>query len=400
MASTYAQEGSAAHELARMALTEGRDAAGYVGRIVRITQGEHARLSASSAHRWMNCPGSLALEGEAIGTESSEEVEVEITADMAGGVQVYLDHVRRHVNGGSLLVEQRVHFGAAIGVEDGWGTADAVIVDGDTLKVIDLKFGRGVQVFVEGNEQLLLYGLGALFDFGTLGDFAKVELHIVQPRIDHIDLTTVAVAELHEFARAAMEAAREAVTPSAARIPGAKQCRFCKAKATCDALRDDVTITTGNLPVASPEEFELLEPVTISAESPAPWLAVVMRKADLIEEWLKAVRAEVERRLVAGEEVPGWKLVEGRRGNRQWSDETTVTATLKAMRLKVDEMYDFKLISPVKAEKLLKDSPKRWARVSPLIVQLPGKPSVAPAADKRPALQPNGAAQDFPLLEA
>lgn len=400
MASTYAQEGSAAHELARMALTEGRDAVAYVGRVVRISQGEHARLSASSAHRWMNCPGSLALEGGAIGEEPPEEVEIEITANMAEGVQVYLDHVRRHVNGGTLLVEQRVHFGPAIGMEDGWGTADAVIVDGDTLKVIDLKFGRGVQVYVEGNEQLLLYGLGALFDFGMLGDFAKVELHIVQPRIDHIDQTTVAVAELHEFARAAMEAAREAVTPSAARIPGAKQCRFCKAKATCDALRDDVTITTGNLPVASPEEFENLEPVAVSAESPAPWLAMVMRKADLIEEWLKAVRAEVERRLAAGEEVPGWKLVEGRRGNRQWSDEQVATEILKSMRLKQEEMYNFKLISPAQAEKLLKPSPKRWARVAPLIVQLPGSPSVAPESDKRPPISVAATGSDFPVLPA
>jgi hypothetical protein len=96
----------------------------------------------------------------------------------------------------------------------------------------------------------------------------------------------------------------------------------------------------------------------------------------------------VERRLLAGKFTDArYKLVEGRMGNREFEDEEAAEAEMKAMRLKVDEMYTKKLISAPQAEKLLKESnPRKWAKLQKMIVQRQGKPSVAPASDKRPAL--------------
>ena len=137
-------------------------------------------------------------------------------------------------------------------------------------------------------------------------------------------------------------------------------------------------------------------------------------KADLIEDWLKAVRAEVERRLLASEEVPGYKLVRGKQGNRAWADKVAAEAALKAMRLKVEQMYDLSLISPTSAEKLapkldgdgkpkpVKDGqeppaigPRQWKTLQGLIVRAEGKAHVAPAADPRPALVLTPAADEF-----
>jgi tRNA pseudouridine-54 N-methylase len=93
--------------------------------------------------------------------------------------------------------------------------------------------------------------------------------------------------------------------------------------------------------------------------------------------------------------VDGWKLVQGKQGHRKWADPAAAEALFKSMRLRQDEMYDLALISPTTAEKVLKTSPKRWERVQPHIVRAEGKPSVAPATDKRPALAVQSVADDF-----
>jgi len=125
------------------------------------------------------------------------------------------------------------------------------------------------------------------------------------------------------------------------------------------------------------------------------WLSAAMGQAEQIEGWLKAVRAEVERRLLAGKSVPGYKLVKGKQGNRAWRDAEAAEALLKSFRLKIDEMYDMKVISPTTAEKVLAESPKRWAKAQVLITRADGKPSVAPLSDKRPALEVKPVAEEF-----
>lgn len=176
--------------------------------------------------------------------------------------------------------------------------------------------------------------------------------------------------------------------------PSEDACRFCKAKSTCPALVAKVQDAVG-------ADFENLDedeiktgPVSMGENA----LSIALAAVPLVEDWCKAVRAKVEADLLAGKRVPGFKLVQGKRGNRRWDNEKDAEAKLKSMKLKVEDMYDLKLISPTTAEKLHKAGsigPRQWPSLQSLIVQKPGPPSVAPETDKRPAWSP---ADDFENL--
>jgi hypothetical protein len=113
------------------------------------------------------------------------------------------------------------------------------------------------------------------------------------------------------------------------------------------------------------------------------------------------VLARIEYELLNGNAVPGAKLVQGRKGARKWSDSEEAEKLFKGMRLKQEQMYNFKLISPTQAEKLLaKESPRRWKKVEALITQPAGSPSVAPDSDKREALVIQPVADDFEAVTA
>jgi hypothetical protein len=214
-----------------------------------------------------------------------------------------------------------------------------------------------------------------------------------------------AVASCRNASSTYADASDGATTPwfDAFLRPGEKQCKFCRAKATCPALRAEVFDAALGAVPATPDEFADIEPATSEhmKDSDPAWLAACLSKVDLIEDWCKAIRAETERRLLAGDDVPGFKLVQGKRGARQWADAKAAEETLKAMRLKESEMYDFKLISPTTADKLAKAGtigPKQWTKVQALIVQKEGAPHVAPVSDSRPALVVTPVADDFENL--
>lgn len=403
----------------------------------------HAKLSPSGAHRWMACPGSVVLEAEypdesssyaregsaahelaAIVLDNNDEsasvyvgkkvefydgddpVLWEVTEDMARHVDDYVKLVREYAQGGTLMVEQRLGIGHITGEEGAKGTSDVVIVKGGELVVMDLKFGMGVKVDAADNPQLQLYALGALNEFDMLADFHTITMVIHQPRLNHVSEWSIPVAQLQEFGLEAMAAAN--ITRDAEEVlekndkldwmylnPGEKQCKFCKAKADCPALRAEITEVVGGSAAASIEEFAEFMPETIDMQTGDNYLPIAMSKVELVEQWCKAVRAEVERRLFAGQKVDGYKLVEGKRGSRKWCSEEDVEALFKSFRLRQDEMYDFSLISPTKAEKLFKENPKRWAKVQDLITQSAGRPSVAPADDKRQEIAIQSVADDF-----
>ena len=388
----------------------------------------HAKLSPSGAHRWMACPGSVALEaafpdqssayaaeGTLAHTLASEHLdgsglhpsqrigevhEVDgytftVDAAMAAYVDDYCRLVQEYAQRGLLLVEQRVPIAHVTGEAGATGTSDAIVVHTAKrmLYVVDLKYGMGVRVDAGDNPQLMMYALGAMEQCEPLGEFDQVCMVIHQPRLNHVSEHWIYFGDLWAFKRRAAEAAELTRQPDAPLVPGEKQCRFCKAKATCPALRAEVTeVVSGS---ATLDEF--LVPDVTTGDN---YLSVAMSKVGLVEDWCKAVRAEVERRLMAGQTVDGFKLVEGRRGNRKWSNDAEVEALFKSFRLRQDEMYDYSLISPTKAEKLLKDTPKRWEKAEALISRAEGKPSVAPATDKRSSLTVQSVADDFRDLTA
>ncbi|HCB2856827.1 DUF2800 domain-containing protein [Klebsiella aerogenes] len=387
----------------------------------------HARLSPSSAHRWMRCPGSLALESTQPdkssafaeeGTRAHELAEKILNGRLQGfehqgGIDPEMhDYVLRYVDavwtlaeGNELMVEQRVDFSHIVGVENSFGTADAVVVVGNELQIHDLKYGRGVQVDAEQNEQLQLYALGALEQFNLLYDFDSVRLFIHQPRLNHVSEWALSVEELEAFGQRAQEAAANVIVmfniaecegvntlPLENFTPGEKQCRFCKASAICTAHEqfhmqtvagdfDDLTAPIGELVTNAITRIPMLT---------NEQLAEIYGQADFLESWLKAIRDRVNSELNAGHPVPGFKLVTGKQGNRAWRNEVEAEELLKSFRLKQDQMYSQKVISPTQAEKLLKkESPRRWTKVEALITRSDGKPTIAPESDPRPALNVN-----------
>lgn len=386
--SKYADEGTAAHTVLGWCIDNDRPAKAYLGRRVPV-----------GMSTW------------------------EVTDEMATAVQTAVDNIKSIVGDGMLLSETRVHYHEYLGTpkEDSWGTSDIVALRAVELQVHDYKHGMGVEVDADDNPQMKLYALGSLAIIRSMGEEPEtVRLVIHQPRIKSAPSEwTCTVAELeawgHGEAKRSVNEQDGAARMRTANVmkpgewervylrPNEKSCKFCKAKATCPALRDTATRTVFEVTPASPDEFDSLLPAETPKQSDADWLAKVLSKADLIEGYLTAVRAEVEARLLAGNEIPGFKLVQGKRGNRAWRSADEATETLKGMRLKVEEMYDLKLISPTTAEKLAKAKtigPRQWKSLQDLITQSDGKKHVAPATDPRPALAVTAAVDDFDAVTA
>lgn len=322
-------------------------------------------------------------------------------------------------------------------VEPATGTTDVWIIKDRVAHSLDLKWGMGVQVFAKDNEQQEMYTDAGLQEFDFLGEVEEIHLHILQPRMKHYDEHVLSRGELDAKIDSIRRASNQiAFTPidQLPAVPGEKQCRFCKISATCAErtkhameliVGEFVDLDKGFIKVEIPQAEKLLaqafdvKPAAISfheaetdedhscfvvkkpnirpsleaaiealVDATDERLATLMDAAELLESFPKQVRAETERRLLAGKFTDArYKLVEGRQGARSWNNEEEAEAALKAMRLKVDQMYDFKLISPTTAEKVLKEAnPRKWNKLQPLIGRSDGKPSVAPASDKRPAL--------------
>ena len=398
-----------------------------------MTDLSHARFAPSGAHRWAVCHGSMVLEqaypdeGSAYAKEGTwahlvaslclvdgtsardhigKDFDVEgqtfsMTQTHAEHIDAFIDLVRAEAEGGILLVDKKVDFSPYIRQPNSFGTMDAGVIFGNKLKLIDLKYGMGVKVDAFENKQLAAYGLGAVNDYGHLADFDEIELIIHQPRLDHISRWTISLADLEAIGddlATAADAVLDAFEYEGADgwaekylSPGSEPCKFCRAKPTCPALRNAVEPYVST--AASADEFK-----DFLSNARGDVVADLMDKAEMAEMLIKAVRAEIERRLLQGDQsLKGrYKLVEGRKGNRAWSDEAKAEELMKKkFRFKDDQVYDFKLISPTTAEKRFKDQVKRWEQLEALVTRANGKPSVAPDSDPRPAITLQATAEEF-----
>lgn len=386
---SFSMEGTAAHELATWAIEQDKPCAAFIGR--------------------------LATNG------------VEITEDMARDTQIYVDNVTVGIELAGeceAYCEMVVPISHMTGEDDAEGTSDRVIVylENEHLVIRDLKFGKGEIVFAywhdengkqHPNEQLAMYAAGVIEKLALTHSFKTVSIGIEQPRINHTSEMTLTIDELEAFVEKVKKASSivwEANEQFALidketwedryLSPGAKQCRWCKKKGTCSALRKfslnavmDDLVDLDDEPASERKVEAAIERAETSDDA---YLDKLYPLLELIEDWGRAVLVEIEKRLLAGKEFKNAKLVIGKKGNRKWGDENAAEETMKSMRLKQDEMYKLSLKSPTDLEKLLaKESPRKWKRLSELVTQSDGKPSVAPISDKREAYKPPEVNLDF-----
>ena len=410
--SGYADEGTAGHFLGATCLLNDTNAADYIDQNICLMENP-------ATHEHYECFVGEAEEGD---VQLNDFI---VDDDMAMYVQVYVDYVRDLVqsSGGVLFVEVEVPIDHLTGegqwevngvkVPEGtegavWvpasGTSDVVILAHDEVIVVDLKYGRGVEVSAIKNKQERIYASGALRWVDDLVGGAekvkRVRMAISQPRITSLPSEwSCAIEELRAFEDEVREASKLCDEASAAFHDtkhvsfgewsdkylhvSEKGCMFCKAKARCskydayveDAVNADLSGLTDltELPVVVREGNTLL--------------SSHLNAVDLVEAWCKSVRAEAESQLLQGNAVPGYKLVQGRKGNRAWSSKEEAEELLKKLKLKRDEMYEFSVISPTTAEKLLGKDEKKWPKVQEIITQKEGGFNVAPESDKRAAIE-------------
>lgn len=383
---------------------------------------EHALLSASSSHRWLNCTPAPRLE-EQLPEAASEYAEsgrlahsiAELKArkyflepmssrtynarlkklqedpyydrNMDGATDMYLDHLKKLAmdfkSPSFVALETRVDYSDY--VPGGFGTADCIMIGEGRLDVIDYKNGAGVLVEAEGNSQMMLYALGALKIYAPIfGDTIKeVYLSIVQPNASGIKETGMDVEALKAWGEGYVKPRAEmAFSGEGDFFPG-EWCRFCRARAQCSA-RAAKMLELEPMKGAIPDGDSH---TAASTQAPVPLLTdaqvgdVLTRALDL-EAWVKDLKDYALADALAGREISGFKVVEGR-GSRDWKDLDSAFETLRGRGIDDALLWERKPVTPPALEKAIGKA--SFAEASEgLVEKKPGKPALVPASDKRP----------------
>jgi len=403
----------------------------------------HSAFAPSSSKMWMTCSGSLIPNLMAHDTAGIDAATGTVAHDVGEewlntgykpkhrigeimsireGEQVFdieidevmLDFVEEYVTwclelAGDRYVEVRVDFSDLTPIPNQKGTSDCITCLPGHLVVTDLKYGKGIQVFAQGNTQGLLYAYGAFQEYDEWYHFEKITIRICQPRLGHFDTWTITRAELLEFAEYARERAHAAWQPNAPRKPSEDGCQWCKIKNDCmaravfeermlDGVFSDLEaeITEEDMDdLGERLESGKFNPVPVPAKRMSTkMLAHLVQYRKSSEAWWKSVDDELERRGIEGEAIPGKKLVESRT-NRKFISQAKATKSLTKAGLTLDQVQPRSMITPAQAEELLRKSGVPRAVipliVTPLAFRPQGRPTLAPLTDKR---QPIEAALD------
>lgn len=361
---------------------------------------DHAILSASSSHRWLECPPSALLcfqakEGASEfamqGTEAHSLCEYKLKTalglkvkdptkklhyfdeEMADCSDMYAQYVmeqfmyaKKECKDPFILIEQRLDFSKW--VPDGFGTGDCVIVSDETLTVIDFKYGIGILVAGKKNPQMMCYALGALQLFDGIYDISSITMTIFQPRRGNVSTYTISKEELLKWADEVLAPTAQLAAKGEGEYKAGEHCQFCRIKATC-RKRAEYSLELAKYDFKLPALLEDAE------------IELVLSKIDALVSWASDIKKYALRQALAGKRWKDWKIVSGR-ANRQYSDENTVAKIVENAGY---DPYEHKVLGITAMTKLLGKT--RFEELLDGFIKRPqGKPTLAPMSDDRPAM--------------
>ena len=356
----------------------------------------HAILSASGAHRWLNCTPSARIEqkfkdetsvyaeegtkAHAVAEEAlnhyltTGEIRVKCEdEEMREAVASYVDiciekinEARRASIDAKVFVEARLDFSHI--VPNGFGTGDLVMISDSHLEVVDLKYGKGVEVSAINNPQMRLYALGLYNSYGWMYGADTIRMTIVQPRINKISTHEVTPKELILWGDKVKQVAKIA-WKGEGELKAGDHCKFCKARRTCRTRTEYMQ----NLIRNKFKDGNEIEPFEVSE---------ILLNAKKIKNWLTDLEEWALQEALKGTKWPWMKLVEGR-SNRKIRDEQVAVTALSEAGYQSEDLYESKLKGFTKLEKLC--GKKELATLlNGNIVKPQGKPTLVSEDDKRP----------------
>lgn len=370
---------------------------------------QHALLSASSANKWLNCTPSALLELEfenktsgfmAEGTLAHSIAETKLNAYFWGGLNkkqldaklnsfkkdsnfdsemlehtdTYLDYVKtialQYSCAPLINIEKRLDYSEF--VKEGFGTADCIIIAGDTLHIIDFKYGKGVMVSAENNSQMKLYALGAISNYSLFYNINKVIMSIVQPRLTNISVCEITTEQLIDWGYNVVKPQAEKAFKGEGDFKPGDHCKFCRAKAVCKARADNNYKAIQN----RPQNKALLNSTEISK--------LLLDTLD-VADWLKDLQLHALNSILDGDFIPGWKVVEGK-SNRVISDIDSLFDILEKNDFDKEMLYERNPLGLTALEKLV-GKKKLEGLASSYIIKPKGRPTLVLESDKRDTYQ-------------
>lgn len=365
---------------------------------------DHALLSASSAHRWLHCPPSARLEEKLPESKSNYAEEGSLAHEIAElklrkycvepmglrtfnarlkklkenplfqeemlkHTDTYMDYIAEilHKFSSSSYVAAEKKCDYSTYVPGGFGTGDCIIIGGNTLHIIDFKYGKGVPVSAVDSPQMMLYALGAYTEFSFLYHITNVKMTIMQPRLDSISEYSMTIEELVIWGEGIRPIAKLAYGGEGQYSPG-EHCRFCRAKALCRA-RADFNMSL--------EEFNKMKSPLISNDE----VGQILERAQDLAVWVKSLEEYALNECLQGNEIAGWKAVEGR-ATRQFINQDEAFKVLMNNGIEETMLYERKPLTLSETEKLIGKAMFKEL-LSPFVNIPQGKPTLAPACDKR-----------------